>query len=161
MELLEKYKLCVSWIFKTLLYFNGSSSRNIIPKAFCGFSMHFWCLQTSVYLQSVCAHTLAAHFLRLLCLLITVKRSQLETETHQGIKGISVGWCVTDLNRCLLFWYVLWFRKSSKEDVGATPRVSGYESKLLTVWLRLQNYHLQSNDYSFTSFSTLIFFFCL
>lgn len=46
--------------------------------------------------------------------------------------------------------------------MGATPRVSGYESKLLTVWLRLQNYHLLSNDYSFTSFSTLIFFFfCL
>lgn len=44
--------------------------------------------------------------------------------------------------------------------MGATPRVSGYESKLLKVWLRLQNYHLHSNDYSFTSFSTLIFF-CL
>lgn len=102
--------------------------------------MHFWCTQTSVYLQSVCAHAAAAHFLRLLCLLITVKSSQLETETHQGIKGISVGWCVTELNHCLLFWYVLWFRKRSKEDVGATPWVSEYESKLLMVWLWLQNY---------------------
>lgn len=59
------------------------------------------------HLRSVCAPALAAHFLGLQCLLITIKRRQLETETHQGIKGISVGWCVTELNRCLLFWYVL------------------------------------------------------
>lgn len=47
-----------------------------------------------VHLCKVCACAPAANFRKLLCLLITVKRRQLETETHQGIKGISVGWCV-------------------------------------------------------------------
>ncbi len=49
------------------------------------------------HLRSVCACVPAAHFLRQLCLLIMVKRRQLETETHQGIKGISVGWCEMDV----------------------------------------------------------------
>lgn len=63
-------------------------------------------MHTSVYTFAECACA-CEHFLRLLCLLITVKRRQFETEAHQGIKGISVGWCVTELNHCLLFWYVL------------------------------------------------------
>lgn len=87
-------------------------------------------MHTCVHICIGCAFSLAAHFLRLQCLLITIKRRQLETETHQGIKGISVGWCVTELNHCLLFWYVLWFRKRSKEDVGATKgRLPGSVNK--------------------------------
>ncbi len=111
------------------------------------------------HLQSVCAR---AHFLRLLCLLITVKRRQLETETHQGIKGISVGWCVTELNHCLLFWYVLWFRKHSKEDVGATRgRLPGSVNTSHNYWWSGSGCLLYSNSHSVKSFSIVLLFYCL
>lgn len=60
-----------------------------------------------VHICKACVFVHRQHISSGCCLLITVKRRQLETETHQGIKGISVGWCVTELNHCLLFWYVL------------------------------------------------------